>query len=399
MATTMTVQCPSCDTAFPVDPDKVPDGGVRTQCTVCETQFRVDAPEDSWADGDGAFWTPEAEAAEEAVAVDEAILGDETVDEAILGDGDETVDQAAPGDDDLTMDEPWTARSEPGVARDEVEVSDLGVEVEPADLDVEPVGSMEEEVVAEDSGPPEALDDWVVETEETGAFSAAGETEIELDGLDGVDEIVAEADLGTEEDEEAGGDDAYSAFMADEVVLSADELDVTVGEMEVETPSLEGDETPELPPLEPATEEPEPPAGMGAETVLEDLDEVETVFEPEDAAEVSADEPLSQDYVDAEDPVVEAEETAPPTGFQFGKRDPHDKARRLARVLVSDMITYNPERHARALENDSIKEDFEEEIEKSWAEYVEQVGQDLAESTSYWTEALNEILARGKPLF
>ena len=35
--------------------------------------------------------------------------------------------------------------------------------------------------------------------------------------------------------------------------------------------------------------------------------------------------------------------------FSFGRRDPHDKARRLARVLVSDMIMYNPERHSRAI--------------------------------------------------
>ena len=86
-------------------------------------------------------------------------------------------------------------------------------------------------------------------------------------------------------------------------------------------------------------------------------------------------------------------------GFQFGKRDPHEKARRLARVLVSDMITYNPDRHASALAHGTLREDFEEEIDKSWTEYVEQVGTELAESTSYWTDALNDILARGESLF
>jgi hypothetical protein len=42
---------------------------------------------------------------------------------------------------------------------------------------------------------------------------------------------------------------------------------------------------------------------------------------------------------------------------------------------------------------------FKEEIDKSWQEYVEQVGQDVASSTPFWTEALNEILAGGKRLF
>ena len=88
-----------------------------------------------------------------------------------------------------------------------------------------------------------------------------------------------------------------------------------------------------------------------------------------------------------------------PQSFQFGRRDPHEKARRLARVLVSDIITYNPERYLKALENDSLQEDFDEEIRKSWVEYVEQVGSEMARETTYWTEALNDLLARGRQVF
>jgi predicted Zn finger-like uncharacterized protein len=90
---------------------------------------------------------------------------------------------------------------------------------------------------------------------------------------------------------------------------------------------------------------------------------------------------------------------APPKAFTFGKRDPHDKASRLARVLVSDIITYNPERHQRALDGGTLKADFEDEIKKSWGEYVDQVGKELAESTQYFHDALNEILARGQRVF
>ena len=72
---------------------------------------------------------------------------------------------------------------------------------------------------------------------------------------------------------------------------------------------------------------------------------------------------------------------------------------RLARVLVSDIITYNPERHQRALDGRTLKQDFEDEIKKSWGEYVDQVGRDLAESTEYFSQALNEILARGQKIF
>ncbi len=88
-------------------------------------------------------------------------------------------------------------------------------------------------------------------------------------------------------------------------------------------------------------------------------------------------------------------------GFTFGKRDPTDKARRLARVLVSDMIMYNADRHRTALDQGTLVQDFEEEIEKSWKEYVEQVGEDLAngEGKAFWTDALNDILAKGEQVF
>ena len=92
---------------------------------------------------------------------------------------------------------------------------------------------------------------------------------------------------------------------------------------------------------------------------------------------------------------------APSGGFRFGKRDPTDKAKRLARVLVSDMIMYNADRHSTALEAGTLKEDFEEEIDKSWREFVEQVGEEMAEGPGrqFWSEALNDILAKGEQLF
>lgn len=83
----------------------------------------------------------------------------------------------------------------------------------------------------------------------------------------------------------------------------------------------------------------------------------------------------------------------------FLARDPRQKARRLARALVSDMIVYQPEKRQQALAQGNLKEAFEEEIDKSWEEYVEQVGRELATSTPYWTDALNEILAGGQKIF
>jgi hypothetical protein len=88
-------------------------------------------------------------------------------------------------------------------------------------------------------------------------------------------------------------------------------------------------------------------------------------------------------------------------GFTFGKRDPTDKAKRLARVLVSDMIMYNAERHQSALAAGTLLQDFEDEIDKSWKEFVDQVGEELANGAGrgFWTEALNDILAKGEQVF
>jgi len=83
----------------------------------------------------------------------------------------------------------------------------------------------------------------------------------------------------------------------------------------------------------------------------------------------------------------------------FLSQDPAAKARRLARALISDMVVYHPAKRQEGLREGTLKDLFDEEIRKSWEEYSEQVGKDIAESTSYFKEALNEILADGRPLF
>jgi predicted Zn finger-like uncharacterized protein len=86
-------------------------------------------------------------------------------------------------------------------------------------------------------------------------------------------------------------------------------------------------------------------------------------------------------------------------GFGFGSNDPTAKARRLARALVSDIVTYHPERRDAALADGTLKREFMEEIKKSWEEYVGQVGAETARGTPHFRDALNEILAKGQNLF
>ena len=83
----------------------------------------------------------------------------------------------------------------------------------------------------------------------------------------------------------------------------------------------------------------------------------------------------------------------------FMVQDPKQKARRLARALISDMLVYHPEKRQQGIRDGTLPQLFKDEIHKSWLEYTEQVGLEVAQSTPFWTEALNEILAGGHKLF
>lgn len=83
----------------------------------------------------------------------------------------------------------------------------------------------------------------------------------------------------------------------------------------------------------------------------------------------------------------------------FLANDPNARARRLARALVSDIVTYFPDKHREGLAHHTLPLLFKEEIKKSYEEYREQVGTDFAESTTHFQDALNEILAQGAKVF
>jgi hypothetical protein len=83
----------------------------------------------------------------------------------------------------------------------------------------------------------------------------------------------------------------------------------------------------------------------------------------------------------------------------FLANDPNQKAKRLARALVSDMVAYQPQKRDDALRQGTLKQVFREEIKKSYEEYLDQVGKDFAESTTHFQDALNEILTGGQKIF
>jgi predicted Zn finger-like uncharacterized protein len=88
-----------------------------------------------------------------------------------------------------------------------------------------------------------------------------------------------------------------------------------------------------------------------------------------------------------------------PDGLSPEERTKHEKARRLARVLASDIAIYNREKKERGLQEGNLIAVLGYEIKKSWETYKERVGADFANSTPYFRDALNDLLAEGKKLF
>ena len=83
----------------------------------------------------------------------------------------------------------------------------------------------------------------------------------------------------------------------------------------------------------------------------------------------------------------------------FLANDPHAKAKRLARALVSDLVTYFPQKRQEGLRDGTLKQLFKDEIQKSYEEYVQQVGREFAETTPHFQDALNDLLAGGQKAF
>ena len=283
---TYTVSCPSCDTSFPVDPAKVPEGGVRAQCSVCPEIFDVSRPDEATPE------TPEGL--------------DSTADSALAA-------------------EPFAAPTEP---------------------------------IAEAAGSFETAAEPFADTTEPFAETAES-FEATLEPL---------ADT-TEAFQEAAGP-----------------FEATGDPTSVDHSFLESDFVAEDEPTAPEIASPEDSDfGVGSESI--------------------ASGPLeTSGFVEAEaPPIPEAPPIEEPTEsiapIRFGRRSPEDKARSLARSLVSDLIAYNPEKHKDALEAGTLAEVFGEEIEKSLKEYEEQVEADVVDRGSIFNDALNSILAEGRSVF
>ena len=74
--------------------------------------------------------------------------------------------------------------------------------------------------------------------------------------------------------------------------------------------------------------------------------------------------------------------------------DVPDRARRLARTIVSDIALYNKDEIKRGIENDTLYDDLAEELERGRKLYNSRVVPDISEGENFFNQAIVDVLVK-----
>ena len=77
-------------------------------------------------------------------------------------------------------------------------------------------------------------------------------------------------------------------------------------------------------------------------------------------------------------------------------KDPHERARRLARLIVGDIAAHNTEKIAEGIRNDTLFEILERELDEGRKYYQKNVDSEVVTRADYFNEAVVDILVKGK---
>jgi hypothetical protein len=76
------------------------------------------------------------------------------------------------------------------------------------------------------------------------------------------------------------------------------------------------------------------------------------------------------------------------------RKDPHERAKRLARLIVGDIVLYNQDKIAEGIKNDTLFQVLEKELEVGRKYYEKNVDPSVAAQTDYFNLALVDILVK-----
>lgn len=77
----------------------------------------------------------------------------------------------------------------------------------------------------------------------------------------------------------------------------------------------------------------------------------------------------------------------------------HERARRLAKALASDLVLYNQGKVEQGLRDGTLVQLLGSEIRRSWEYYCQQIPRHIIENSDYFKEQLNKIVGKGKEIF
>ncbi len=118
------------------------------------------------------------------------------------------------------------------------------------------------------------------------------------------------------------------------------------------------------------------------------------------AAVITQPEPaVMNEEVEITDDETAAAESQPAVEETPEMKKKRERAKRLARVFVSDVLIYNQEKRDRGLAEGDLMTVLGSEIKKAWEAYKDKIGSEMTESSEYFRTALNEILADGQQVF
>ncbi len=154
-------------------------------------------------------------------------------------------------------------------------------------------------------------------------------------------------------------------------------------------------ETPQVKPPPPPPPEVPPPPPVETPQVSIPEPKVPPPPEPKIPEPPAVQVPTSQ----AEAPVVS--KPTPPPQPEMSEEDKkwHERARRLAKALASDLVLYNQEKVEQGLREGTLIQLLGAEIRRSWEYYCQQIPKHIIESSDYFKEQLNKIVGKGKEIF
>jgi len=94
-------------------------------------------------------------------------------------------------------------------------------------------------------------------------------------------------------------------------------------------------------------------------------------------------------------------EEEPPIDAGLSEEDKrwHERARRLAKVLASDLVLYHKDKVEQGLREGTLAQLLGSDIRRSWEYYCQQIPKHVVDAANYFKEALNRIVGKGREIF